>query len=216
MRTVILRSSKNETVVAFVNLYSIWASLCKASSFDETKDSIALLKAYSSMESMKAVKEKILFTLWYLTSEQLYADLLLKEFPSSPEAGIINGTVQIASVPFWYFVPRSSEQTAAGNKTSETAVSSKKESEVSSENKNPSAEYERKKSACIKQQLGLYKSKENAIDLIKQVRVKGFDAYYYSETRASGTTYFIVVVDDADRSLGKKISQSGFDCYPVE
>ena len=59
-----VRSSKNENVLALVNLYSVWAELIKAQNIENTKDSIELLKAYSSMSSMKSVKEKILLTLW--------------------------------------------------------------------------------------------------------------------------------------------------------
>ena len=54
----------------------------------------------------------------------------------------------------------------------------------------------RAKTSGKKQQLGLFKSKANADELIGKVRAKNFDAYAYSETRASGTTYYIVVVDE--------------------
>ena len=101
-----VRSSKNENVKAYVNLYSVWSALCRASTLNETKDSVALLTAYASMQSMYPVKASVLLTLWYLTDEKQYAQALQKEFPNSPEYGITKGNVQIMSVPFWYFVPR--------------------------------------------------------------------------------------------------------------
>lgn len=68
-----------------------------------------------------------------------------------------------------------------------------------------------------REQLGLFRSKKNAEDLVLRVKEKGFNAYYYSETRASGTTYYIVVVDEnKENTIGKKLRAAGFDCYPVE
>ena len=101
-----VRSSSDEKIIAYVNLYSVWTALCKSQNYDDNADSVALLKVYSSMKSMETVKSQVLFTLWYLTGEEEYKTLLQKEFPSSPECGITAGKVQVASVPFWYFVPR--------------------------------------------------------------------------------------------------------------
>jgi len=88
-----VRNSKNETVSATVKLYSVWSELCKASSVPgaDISDSVELLKAYSSMQSMKSVKAQVLFTLWHLTSARVYAEELNREFPLSPEASVANG-----------------------------------------------------------------------------------------------------------------------------
>ncbi|MDO4505979.1 MAG: hypothetical protein Q4B64_03410, partial [Spirochaetales bacterium] len=99
-----VRSSKTETILAYTNLYTIWCQLCKASSVNETGDSIAMLRAYSSMQSMKTVRPQVLLTLWYLTDDKNCAATLKSEYPNSPETSIVNGTSQIMSVPFWYFV----------------------------------------------------------------------------------------------------------------
>ncbi len=211
-----VRNSKNETVSAAVKLYSVWSELCKASSVPgaDISDSIELLKAYSSMQSMKSVKAQVLFTLWHLTSARMYADALNKEFPLSPEASVANGKSQIMRVPFWYFVPK--ENSASLSKSSQAessgnSVPEKKESSVQAEislsQKHPGK----------KQQLGLFKKKENADDCVKNARQKGFDAYCYTETRASGTTYFIVAVDEnAGMTMGQKLKNAGIDCYTIE
>ena len=69
----------------------------------------------------------------------------------------------------------------------------------------------------MREQLGLFRNKENADILIKDLKAKGFTGYSYTETRASGTTYYIVVVDEnKDGTMGKKLRAAGFDCYPVE
>lgn len=230
-----IRSTRNERISAFVNLYTIWCQLCKASSVSDTGDSIAMLRAYSSMQSMKIVRPQVLLTLWYLTDDRNCAATLKKEYPSSPEASIVSGNSQIMSVPFWYFVPRGESASpsvpatsAASSYVAEEKVPPKKiDSDIPSEsapifqgNSNPSRQESvslRSKKPGKKQQLGLFKSKENADELIGRVRAKGFDAYAYSETRASGTTYYIVVVDEnSSLTMGKKLKDSGFDCYTVE
>ena len=69
----------------------------------------------------------------------------------------------------------------------------------------------------IRQQLGLFRNQKNADELVKSAKAKGFNAYSYSEVRPSGTTYYIVVVDEnAEKSMGKQLRSAGFDCYPVE
>lgn len=230
-----VRSSKTETILAYTNLYTIWCQLCKASSVNETGDSIAMLRAYSSMQSMKTVRPQVLLTLWYLTDDKNCAATLKSEYPNSPETSIVNGTSQIMSVPFWYFVPRGNVATAIPQaeskpkteKTKKENVPPKKiDSDIPAEsapifkgNSNPSKQEAiplRTKTAGKKQQLGLFKSKANADELIGKVRAKNFDAYAYSETRASGTTYYIVVVDEnASLTIGKKLKDAGFDCYTI-
>ena len=52
--------------------------------------------------------------------------------------------------------------------------------------------------------------------LAKKVRDKGFDAYFYEESRKSGDIYYIVAVDDdTSGTVGEKLKSAGFDCYPV-
>lgn len=208
-----VRNSKNETVSATVKLYSVWSDLCKASSVPgaDISDSVELLKAYSSMQSMKTVKAQVLFTLWHLTSARVYAEELNREFPLSPESSVANGKSQIMRVPFWYFVPKENSASSSQNRYAENSEVPAKESSVQSEiplsQKHPGK----------KQQLGLFKKKENADDCIRKAKQKGFDAYCYTETRSSGTTYFIVAVDEnSSMTMGQKLKNAGIDCYTIE
>lgn len=208
-----VRNSKNETVSATVKLYSVWSDLCKASSVPgaDISDSVELLKAYSSMQSMKSVKAQVLFTLWHLTSARVYAEELNREFPLSPESSVANGKSQIMRVPFWYFVPKENSASSSQNRYVENSEVPAKESSVQSEiplsQKHPGK----------KQQLGLFKKKENAEDCIRKAKQKGFDAYCYTETRSSGTTYFIVAVDEnSSMTMGQKLKNAGIDCYTIE
>ena len=208
-----VRNSKNETVSATVKLYSVWSDLCKASSVPgaDISDSVELLKAYSSMQSMKSVKAQVLFTLWHLTSARVYAEELNREFPLSPESSVANGKSQIMRVPFWYFVPKENSASSSQNRYVENSEVPAKESSVQSEiplsQKHPGK----------KQQLGLFKKKENADDCIRKAKQKGFDAYCYTETRSSGTTYFIVAVDEnSSMTMGQKLTNTSIDSYTIE
>ena len=68
-----------------------------------------------------------------------------------------------------------------------------------------------------KQQLGLFRVKANADECVRMARNSGFDAYCYAETRASGTSYYVVAVDEDEAgSVGKRLKALGIDCYAIE
>ena len=201
-----VRSSKNEKIIAFVNLYSVWCSLCEAKSIEETKDSIELLKAYSSMKNMKSVKPQVLLTLWYLTSEKSYSDQLKKEFAESPECAIVTGNVEIACVPFYLFVPR------AAFDDSEVIPETHVKTEALTKNNTAS-----KSASGKKRQVGFFKGEANAASLVETLKKKGFNAYSFTEKRESGATYYIVAVDeDADGTMGLKLLDAGYESYILE
>ena len=67
-----------------------------------------------------------------------------------------------------------------------------------------------------RQQLGLFRDESNAAALISRLEKKGFNAYSYPDKRSSGTVYYVVVVDDDSAgSVGHRLRESGFECYPV-
>ncbi len=218
-----IQSSKDENVKATTKLYAVWSDLCKASSVPDAdiSDSIELLKAYSSMQSMKSVKPQILLTLYHLTDSTIYSDILKKEYPNSPEASIVNGNAEIMRAPFWYFVPKANAKkqnvdTNTKEDIPQTTIQKDFLAVNAKEIDNTEIAIEQKHSGK-KQQLGLFKQKENADECVRKVREKGFNAYCYTEKRASGTTYFIVAVDeDSTLSMGKKLKEAGFDCYTTE
>ncbi len=213
-----VRSSKDASVLAYVNLYAAWSQLCRAQDSSQTTDTLALLRAYVAMDSMKVVRPCLLFTLWYLTDDASYSDALKKEYASSPEYAIVCGKANVVSVPFWYFVPRAEhnladESSSANKNVQVTAVTTsttvtKESAETSSSKKSADAKKRR--------QVGFFASKANADSLIERLKAKGFEGYFYTETRASGTTYYIVVVDDnADGTMGLKLKDAGFENYLI-
>lgn len=233
-----VRSSKDERIIAYVNLYSQWSALCKAEKTDDAKDSITLLKAYSSMDSMKTVRPSVLFTLWYVTGEKQYSDSLQKEFPASLETAVVTGKAQIMSVPFWYFMPHAStfgstevavapsepsklkSLAADGSSSGSSSLKNNSSSDTASAGKTSSAKEQPKEDLSegkiTRQQCGLFGKEENAKNLVARLKEKGFTASITTETRASGNTYYIVVVDEnKEGTMGLKLRDAGFECYPV-
>lgn len=212
-----VRNSKNERIQSYVKLYAQWSALCRAEDIAELQEPIAILQAYSRVETMKSVQPVVLLTLWHVTGDNSYSKEILLKFPKSTEASIVNGDIQLLPTPFWFFVPKSgvAEQgIGTFNETLSQAQNEQPETvEVSSE-KNQS---EKVNSAIVRLQLGLFKTESNAKLLADEVKAKGFDAYIISETRSSGTTYYLVLVnEDKNNSIADKLRSSGYECYSID
>ena len=207
-----VRNSKDESIQAQIKLYEQWAALCNAENADDIAEPVSMLKAYADIPSMKSVNPSVLLTLWYVTGEADFANRLVKKYPESAEAGIVTGKVQVMPSPFWYFVPRrkiSLTQPSAEEKTvsaTENGDGTQGEAAVKADfSENP-----------VKQQLGLFRDKSNAEEFVRRLNEKNFKGYIQEETRSSGTTYYIVLVDEnEDGSMGLKLKSAGFECYPV-
>lgn len=213
-----VRNSTNPSIVSYIKLYEQWALLCKAQKADEISETIAMLKTYSSLDSMKAVHPQVLLTLWHITGEETYAARLKKDFPKSLEAAVVKGEIQVLPAPFWYFVPRKSD--------SVPEVADAKNTEIPVEQKNPSEKTGGKtggntsslpsEEKILRQQLGLFREKANADRLVSSLKQKGFAARITEEVRPSGTKYYLVVVDEnKSGTIGNELRNAGFECYPL-
>lgn len=203
-----VRNSKDQNIQNYIKLYTQWSALCKVEKKEDLQEPLELLKAYLKVGSMKALHPVILLTLWYVTGDSQYSKQITKDFAGSTEAAIVNGDVQLLPVPFWFFVPKSgvAEQgTGTFSDSYKEAEADSKETETSSSDK------------VTKWQLGLFKTEANAKGLIEQLKREGFKPYITTETRASGTTYYIVLVnDDGSGNLADRLRSAGHDCYPVD
>lgn len=224
-----VKNSKNANIQAYVKLYSIWVELVKATSYAQVGSSVLLLKSYSQDAEMKCVRPQVLFSLWYLTGSGEWADVLKASYASSPEYLIVKGKVRLENTPMWLFVPRycsdtfadlgasSSSSTSASTGSSSASAGGSSVGGGSSSGSSSAASSASTKKSGKLQQLGLFRSEDNAIALMKKAKASGFDASYYAETRSSGTTYYIVVVsENSDGTMGKKLREAGFDCCPIE
>ena len=203
-----VRNSKNTTVQAYIKLYTQWSALCKADAVADIQEPVVMLQAYLKVDSMNAVKPAVLLTLWYVTGDGSYSQQITKLYPKSIEASIVKGDAQLLPTPFWFFVPKSGEaEQGTGSFT------------VPDEPKTTSAEKaaEEKPAKFTKWQLGLFRTESNAKLLADEVKAKGFDSYITTEKRASGTTYYIVLVrEDKTGNVADRLRSSGYDCYGVE
>lgn len=213
-----VRNSTNPSITSFIKLYEQWALLCKAQKPEDISETIAMLKTYSTLDSMKTLRPQILLTLWHITGEEPYAARLKKDFPKSLEAAVVKGEIQVLPAPFWYFVPRKSD--------SVPEVADAKNTEIPVEQKNPSEKTGGKtggntsslpsEEKILRQQLGLFREKANADRLVSSLKQKGFAARITEEVRPSGTKYYLVVVDEnKSGTIGNELRNAGFECYPL-
>ena len=199
-----VRNSKDPQILSYVKLYAQWSALCRAENVNDLNEPLELLKAYLKVDSMKSVHPVILLTLWYVTGEKSWADQITKNYSTSTEAAIVKGDVQLLPTPFWFFVPKSGVAEQGTGTFSDISSVTTESIPAATTTKN------------TKWQLGLFKTESNAKLLCEEVQKKGFDAYVISEKRASGTTYYIVLVKDDGTGTADKLRSAGYDCYPVE
>ena len=223
-----VNSSTDERLIAQKRLLSAWSALCKAGDYKEAKGVVANLEEFEQNPSLKDIRCEVLFTLWYITDDSKWSEILTKDYPHSPEASIAGGNGVVMAMPFWYFMPRAAlydndgipgnamaekqESSPAQAKVPEPAPASKQAAPISN-----TASRESPKPSSVREQIGFFREKENAQKLIERAAASGFSAYYYTETRPSGIEYYVVVVDeDEGGSMGKKLRTAGFDCYPIK
>ncbi len=205
-----VRNSKNSTVQAYIKLYSQWSALCKADDVAGIQEPVVMLQAYLKVDSMNAVKPAVLLTLWYVTGDNSYSNQITKLYPKSIEASIVKGDAQLLPTPFWFFVPKSGEAEQGTGSIAMPEEPKQSQSEKEAATDVAPAKF-------TKWQLGLFRTESNAKLLADEVKAKGFDAYITTETRASGTTYFIVLVrEDKSGNVADRLRSSGYDCYGVE
>ena len=200
-----VRNSKNSQIQALIKLYTQWSALCKAETKEDLDEPLFILQAYLKLDTLLSIRPSILLTLWYITGSASYSNQLLKDFPSSVEAAIVKGDVQLLPTPFWFFVPKTGEAVAGSGSFSEThTVSETKESQT------PTAKF-------TKYQLGLFRTESNAKLLCDELLKKGFESYITSEKRSSGTTYYIVLVkENSQGNVADRLRSAGYDCYGVD
>lgn len=211
-----VRNTRNQKIQAYIKLYTQWSALCRAEKVDEIQEPLVMLQAYLKLDSMECLRPAIYLTLWYLTGDKSYSQQLASKYPKSPEAAIVKGDVQLLPTPFWFFVPKSGEAEQGTGSYADTPSSSGTSSSAANETSSSQGQ-SAASSKTTKWQLGLFKTQSNAKLLVDELKSKGFEAYTTSETRASGTTYYIVLVnEDKSGNMADKLRNAGYDCYAVD
>ena len=203
-----VRNSKSAEVQAYIKLYTQWSALCKADGVSGIQEPVVMLQAYLKVDSMATVKSAVLLTLWYVTGDSSYSKEITKLYPKSIEASIVKGDVQLLPTPFWFFVPKSGE-VEQGTGSIAMPEEPKQNTAQAAATLTPAK--------FTKWQLGLFKTESNAKLLADEVKAKGFDSFISTEKRASGTTYYIVLVrEDKNGNVADRLRSCGYDCYGVE
>lgn len=204
-----VRNSKSETIQSHIKLYTQWSDLCKAETKDDLQEPILMLQTYLKLDSMKSVKSSILLTLWYITGEKTYSNQINQEFTNSVEAAIVKGDVQLLPTPFWFFVPKTGDaEVGVGTFAKETTTPTESQSQEKSE---------KSENKITKLQLGLFRTENNANLLKEELIKKGFAAYITTEKRASGTTYYIVLVNEnSQNTVANQLRSAGYECYVLD
>jgi len=211
-----VRNTRNEKIQAYINLYTQWSALCRAEKVDDIQEPLVMLQAYLKLDSMECLRPAIYLTLWYLTGDKSYSQQIASKYPKSPEAAIVKGDVQLLPTPFWFFVPKSGEAEQGTGSYADTSSSSGTSSSAANETSSSQGQ-SAASSKITKWQLGLFRTQSNAKLLVDELKSKGFEAYTTSETRASGTTYYIVLVnEDKSGNMADKLRNAGYDCYAVD
>lgn len=211
-----VRNTRNQKIQAYIKLYTQWSALCRAEKVDDIQEPLVMLQAYLKLDSMECLRPAIYLTLWYLTGDKSYSQQLASKYPKSPEAAIVKGDVQLLPTPFWFFVPKSGEAEQGTGSYADTPSSSSTSSSAANETSSSQGQ-SAASSKTTKWQLGLFKTQSNAKLLVDELKSKGFEAYTTSETRASGTTYYIVLVnEDKSGNMADKLRNAGYDCYAVD
>lgn len=229
-----VRNSKNARIRAYIKLYTQWSKLCRADTADDLQEPVLILQSYLKSEAMTYVYPAVLLTLWYLTGEKAYGVEIQGKFPGSMEAAVVNGDAQLLPTPFWFFVPKKGEAEQgtgtyaaveipkdSGNDDANGAISLPGVGGAASQAESPAgspsaaASSSGEKASC-KLQVGFFGSKKNAEGLCEELKKKSFSPYITTETRSSGTTYYLVLINDPDGNLADKLRSNGYECYVVE
>ncbi len=215
-----LGNSTNEKTQAYARLYKMWSTLSTVNSSQQLSEPVAVLQSYATMASMKWVRSSVYLTLWYLTGNAEWSSKLQKEYPESAETAVVTGKAQILPTPFWFFLPRTEVAYNSATESKATTASSENKSSGTSASNTKTDKASTSSSAeshvILRQQVGFFRNKENAENLVARLTEAGFKSDITKEVRASGTSYFVVTVpEDAQKSMGMKLKTAGFECYPV-
>jgi len=200
----------------------VYAALVQLSS-SERGAALELCRSYAGNPAFSEYAPMLLFVLWWTESDVNAKKILESSWPETPEASVLSGTSNLSPVPFWYLMDRSSSAVAdfAASASPPLAASASPPgsppdskpsagSDLSSTSSAPSA------ARGIWQQTGFFRNESYAEDLRNKLTGLGFAAIIRSEKRASGTTYYSVLVpEDDERSTSIRLKDAGFECSLV-
>ena len=94
---------QNNEIRSRANMYAVWSWLLKIQTQEELLGPISVLETYVTLDTMIEFRPTILLVLNNYTENPRWKSQLLRDFPLSPEATLVNGETSIAPSPFWCF-----------------------------------------------------------------------------------------------------------------
>lgn len=84
-------------------LYALWSWLAKSENHSDIESVIPVLQTYATAQEMLSVQPVVLLTLYEITDDTRWGDMLVAEHPHSAEAAIVFDNAALLPAPFWYF-----------------------------------------------------------------------------------------------------------------
>lgn len=190
-------SIKDETTSTYnaeAELYVQYLNL--AESLSDSKVDVASiiknLQIYAKDAKFKKFRSSILLTLWFISNDKNAEKSLLKEYPNSMEAMLVNGQATIFPTTFWYLIPS-------------LYLSGTNDIVLSDDNSIPKA-----------YQIGFFKQKEYATRQEEKLKQQGFIVEIKEEKREKNSIYYAVFVLEKENGLtGLKLKDAGFESFPI-
>lgn len=190
----IILEAKTKGLKQKAEIYLLFSDL---SNPEKKTISVKKIKQFLADPDFYEYKATLNFALYWLTGDENIKNTLLKNFPKSIETAIIKNEATISPVAFWYLMPRNETKTTKKPKTTNAKTS------TSEDNSKPFA-----------YQLGFFKNKSYAENLVKELKLIGFAAYVKVESKTSS---YSVLVDETSEttSISESLRNAGYECYPV-
>lgn len=205
LRSVLLNCF-DEALLARARVYGV----CIQLQGPERNTALETCRSYIANKAFEQYIPMLLFCLWWTENDEASKKILIDTWPSTQESLVVQGKTQLMPGPFWYLMERNQKSVAQfaslGQKAlSETVIPQEQKVQVQIKD-------EIKTLSGMWQQTGFFKNLSYAEELKNKLNSFGFDAHIRSETRASGTTYYSVLVPETEsRSTAQKLKDKGFE-----
>jgi len=167
------------------------------------------LAALADESDFSDYRPLIYYTLWKIDQSPAWKVLLAKDFPSSPEAKIANGTSGTANTalqaqtPLWILFPGREDIGLTSPIQSSPSVVASIPAQA------PSA-------SGTALQAGFFSREDNARALSEKINKAGFQSVVQTKPQNNATYWVVYVPYSSDmNSMIKKLKDAGFDSFPV-
>lgn len=195
LNTLIARSA-DAAIKHKAEIYVLCAALNDADKFTEN---VQTIKHYLAAPSYTEYRATLYFLLYWLNDDEQAKTTLIKSFPSSMEALLVQNKASVSPVSFWYLMPRKKAHTVQSSNDAAPTVA---------------ADNAVKQAIPKAYQVGFFKTKSYAEDLLQELIAKGFAAYVESKSAAQTYTVLVPAASQA-QSILKRLKDAGYEAYPV-